>query len=240
MIPNAVSKSIDNIKYTHDEVFQARHRIGVLSEVESRQARTRNYWWGSKPSTTEWCVASQITGAAQIFVWTPTFRNESTKSRKKKKYNDEWRALPRLLCDTKDWELTHHTRGGKWTERNKGDRHNLFWRDVRYMLPHCHHIRKDKSNKEKKGVVNALLSLHSVCFGSNSATGDTSNVWFTIACGRTEKAEDTCNLDISIAFSRTEGAKWLRGAMRIERLVEKSASVSRHYVSHTLVGLVEK
>ena len=49
----AVSKSIDRNEFTHDEVLQTRFRIGVMSEVEYRQARARERWWVWKPSTTE-------------------------------------------------------------------------------------------------------------------------------------------------------------------------------------------
>ena len=66
-----------------------------------------------------------ITGAAQIFVWTPTFQNDSTESRQKKRDNDEWRALPRLLCDTKDWELMQQTRGEKSQTGKK--KRSLCW-----------------------------------------------------------------------------------------------------------------
>ena len=56
----AISKSIDRNEYTHDEVLQTRYRIGVMSEVEYRQARTRERWWVRKPSTTEcWRNSSQ-------------------------------------------------------------------------------------------------------------------------------------------------------------------------------------
>ena len=87
--------------------MQTRYRIGVMSEVDNRQARTRERRWVWKPSTTEcWRNCSQrpsstycrwriyvvskacagklnpgITGAAQIFVWTPTFQNDSTELR---------------------------------------------------------------------------------------------------------------------------------------------------------------
>ena len=35
------SNSIEIIEYTHDEVMQTRYLIGVMSEIENRQARTR-------------------------------------------------------------------------------------------------------------------------------------------------------------------------------------------------------
>ena len=41
------------LEYTYDEVWQTRYRIGVMSELESRQGRTRERWREWKPSTTE-------------------------------------------------------------------------------------------------------------------------------------------------------------------------------------------
>ena len=53
-----------------------------------------------------------ITGAAQIFVWTPTFQNDSTSPDKKKRGdNDEWRALPTLLSVTRNCVLMYQTSG---------------------------------------------------------------------------------------------------------------------------------
>ena len=34
------------IEYTHNEVMQTQYRIGVMNEIEYRQARTRERWWG--------------------------------------------------------------------------------------------------------------------------------------------------------------------------------------------------
>ena len=55
-----------------------------------------------------------ITGAAQIFVCTPTFQNDSTSPDKKKRDNDEWRALPTLLSVTRNCVLMYQT-----SEKNK-------------------------------------------------------------------------------------------------------------------------
>ena len=132
----AVYKLIHRHEYTQDEVLQTRSRIGVMSKVEYREARTRERWWVQKSSTTEcwrnssqspssnysgmtdlrrlmrmrWENETRFTGAAQMFVWTPTFRSNSTESRQKKRETDEWRALPTLLYNTKKWELIQQTR----------------------------------------------------------------------------------------------------------------------------------
>ena len=62
----------------------------------------------------------------------------------------------------------------------------------------------------------------------------------TISFGRTERAGDTCSFEITVSFGRRGRAKYFHCEMRIERLIERSASVSPDDVFRAKTDPVEE